>query len=189
MSRAIWILAVLLSHWRRHPMQLATLLIGVISATALWSGVQALNREARASYDRAAAIFGGTRDRDAGRSPRRDLAAAAFCRSAPRRVAGVARSRRPGSDRRAIIPAAGYRAGHVAGRTRPGAGDRQSRSAIVPHAARRDAGGARNALRTRSAGRCDRRRRAAAHRCRRCACSRKWCRACWWSISASRNGC
>jgi putative ABC transport system permease protein len=61
MSRAIWVLAVLLSHWRRHPMQLATLLIGVISATALWSGVQALNREARASYDRAAAIFGGTR--------------------------------------------------------------------------------------------------------------------------------
>ena len=61
MSRAIWVLAVLLSHWRRHPMQLATLLIGLISATALWSGVQALNREARASYDRAAAIFGGTR--------------------------------------------------------------------------------------------------------------------------------
>ncbi len=61
MSRAVWILAVLLSHWRRHPMQLATLLIGVISATALWSGVQALNREARASYDRAAATFGGTR--------------------------------------------------------------------------------------------------------------------------------
>jgi putative ABC transport system ATP-binding protein len=28
MSRALWILAVLLSHWRRHPMQLATLLIG-----------------------------------------------------------------------------------------------------------------------------------------------------------------
>ena len=35
MSRAVWILAVLLSHWRRHPMQLATLLIGLISATAL----------------------------------------------------------------------------------------------------------------------------------------------------------
>ncbi len=61
MSRAIWILAVLLSHWRRHPMQLATLLIGLISATALWSGVQALNQQARESYDRAAAIFGGTR--------------------------------------------------------------------------------------------------------------------------------
>jgi putative ABC transport system permease protein len=61
MSRAIWILAVLLSHWRRHPMQLATLLIGLISATALWSGVQALNQQARESYDRAAAIFGGAR--------------------------------------------------------------------------------------------------------------------------------
>jgi len=61
MTRAIWILAVLLSHWRRHPMQLATLLIGLISATALWSGVQALNQQARLSYDRAAATFGGAR--------------------------------------------------------------------------------------------------------------------------------
>src|SRR5580698_2911141 len=52
-------LGVLLSHWRRHPMQLATLLIGLISATALWSGVQALNQQARLSYDRAAATFGG----------------------------------------------------------------------------------------------------------------------------------
>jgi putative ABC transport system permease protein len=60
-KRAIWILAVLASHWRRHPMQLATLLIGLISATALWSGVQALNLQARNSYDRAAAVFGGTR--------------------------------------------------------------------------------------------------------------------------------
>jgi putative ABC transport system permease protein len=61
MNRAIWTLAVLLSHWRRHPMQLATLLIGLISATALWSGVQALNQQARLSYDRAAATFGGAR--------------------------------------------------------------------------------------------------------------------------------
>jgi putative ABC transport system permease protein len=61
MNRVLWILAVLLSHWRRHPMQLATLLIGLISATALWSGVQALNQQARNSYDRAAAIFGGAR--------------------------------------------------------------------------------------------------------------------------------
>jgi putative ABC transport system permease protein len=60
-NRAIWILSVLLSHWRRHPMQLATLLIGLISATALWSGVQALNQQARLSYDRAAAMFGGAR--------------------------------------------------------------------------------------------------------------------------------
>ena len=61
MSRALWILLVLLSHWRRHKMQLATLLIGLVSATALWSGVQALNLQARASYDRAAATFGGAR--------------------------------------------------------------------------------------------------------------------------------
>src|SRR5947209_949584 len=61
MSRMLWILAVLMSHWRRHPMQLATLLIGLISATALWSGVQALNQQARDSYQRAAATFGGAR--------------------------------------------------------------------------------------------------------------------------------
>jgi putative ABC transport system permease protein len=61
MKRALWVLAVLLSHWRRHPTQLATLLIGLISATALWSGVQALNQQARNSYDRAAATFGGAR--------------------------------------------------------------------------------------------------------------------------------
>ena len=61
MTRALWCLAVLLSHWRRHPMQLATLLIGLIAATALWSGVQALNQQARTSYDRAATVFGGAR--------------------------------------------------------------------------------------------------------------------------------
>src|SRR5438128_5514473 len=61
MRRALWTLATLLSHWRRHPMQLATLLIGLISATALWSGVQALSQQARNSYDRAAATFGGAR--------------------------------------------------------------------------------------------------------------------------------
>lgn len=57
--RALWILAGLLSHWKRHRTQLATLLVGLISATALWSGVQALNSQARNSYDRAAATFGG----------------------------------------------------------------------------------------------------------------------------------
>jgi len=55
---AFWILMTLLSHWRRHPMNLATLVVGLAVATALWSGVQALNRQARASYDRAAAVFG-----------------------------------------------------------------------------------------------------------------------------------
>jgi putative ABC transport system permease protein len=61
MTRIVWILAALFSHWRRHPMQFATLLIGLICATALWSGVQALNSQARDSYDRAAATFGGAR--------------------------------------------------------------------------------------------------------------------------------
>ncbi len=37
-------------------MQLATLLIGLMSATALWSGVQAINGQARSSYDRAANV-------------------------------------------------------------------------------------------------------------------------------------
>jgi putative ABC transport system permease protein len=59
MSRALWILTVLFSHWRRHPLQLATLLVGLMSATALWSGVQAINTQARLSYDRAASVFGG----------------------------------------------------------------------------------------------------------------------------------
>lgn len=59
MRRHVWILTVLLSHWKRHRTQLATLLVGLISATALWSGVQALNEQARNSYDRAAATFSG----------------------------------------------------------------------------------------------------------------------------------
>ena len=53
------VLAALLGHWRRHPVELATLLVGLAAATALWSGVQALNAEARASYARAAAVLGG----------------------------------------------------------------------------------------------------------------------------------
>ncbi|MEX0307666.1 MAG: FtsX-like permease family protein [Ruegeria sp.] len=43
----------LLSHWRSHPLQLMTLLTGIALATCLWSAVQAINAEARASYDRA----------------------------------------------------------------------------------------------------------------------------------------
>jgi len=55
---ALWAFRTLLSHWRRHPVSLATLVIGLAIATALWSGVQALNRQARESYDRAAAALG-----------------------------------------------------------------------------------------------------------------------------------
>lgn len=50
-------MTALLSHWRRQPMQLLTLIAGLALATALWSGVQAINAEARASYDKAAAVL------------------------------------------------------------------------------------------------------------------------------------
>ncbi|MCA3556424.1 ABC transporter permease [Aestuariivirga sp.] len=52
---------VLLSHWRRHKLQFAMLLLGLALATALWSAVQAINGEARASYARAAAVVGQDR--------------------------------------------------------------------------------------------------------------------------------
>ncbi|MCH8466221.1 MAG: ABC transporter permease, partial [Roseinatronobacter sp.] len=55
-------LAALLSHWLRSPLQLAMLLTGLALATALWSGVQALNAEARAAYATAEGLLadGGT---------------------------------------------------------------------------------------------------------------------------------
>jgi putative ABC transport system permease protein len=56
MTRAA--LQALMSHWWRNPLQLFTLLAGLALATALWSGVQAVNAEARASYDAAAATLG-----------------------------------------------------------------------------------------------------------------------------------
>jgi hypothetical protein len=64
-------LSALLAHWRRHPVQLAMLLAGLALATALWSGVQALNAEARAAYDRAGALLGEAELRAAG-GARRD---------------------------------------------------------------------------------------------------------------------
>ncbi|MEL7183702.1 MAG: ABC transporter permease, partial [Pseudomonadota bacterium] len=51
----------LLSHWRRHPLQLLTLLIGLAMATGLWTGVQAINAQARLSYDQAAQTLGQDR--------------------------------------------------------------------------------------------------------------------------------
>ncbi|WBU63522.1 FtsX-like permease family protein [Paracoccus aerodenitrificans] len=52
------VLATLWSHWRRNPVQLFTLITGIALATALWTGVQAINAEARASLDNAARITG-----------------------------------------------------------------------------------------------------------------------------------
>ncbi|OJA03986.1 FtsX-like permease family protein [Halomonas sp. QHL1] len=51
------VLATLLSHYRRHPGQLIMLLLGLWVASALWSGIQAINATARDSYDRADAMF------------------------------------------------------------------------------------------------------------------------------------
>lgn len=51
-------LGALLSHWRRQPLQFLTLVIGLALATGLWSAVQAINAEARASYAQAAAQLG-----------------------------------------------------------------------------------------------------------------------------------
>ena len=59
MTRSV--LGALLSYWRRHPLQLSMLVLGLALATALWSGVQAINAEARAAYDRAAATLGQDR--------------------------------------------------------------------------------------------------------------------------------
>jgi putative ABC transport system permease protein len=49
----------LIGHWKRNPVECVTLVAGLAVATALWSGVQALNAEARSSYDRAATLLGG----------------------------------------------------------------------------------------------------------------------------------
>ncbi|MEP5732326.1 MAG: ABC transporter permease [Sulfitobacter sp.] len=51
-------LGALMSHWWRNPVQLFAFLAGLALATALWSGVQAINAEARASYDAAATTLG-----------------------------------------------------------------------------------------------------------------------------------
>ncbi|MGM0856781.1 MAG: FtsX-like permease family protein [Pseudomonadota bacterium] len=54
----IWrVLATLLAHYRRHPGQLAMLLLGLWVASALWSSVQAVNATAKDSYARANALF------------------------------------------------------------------------------------------------------------------------------------
>lgn len=51
-ASALW------SHWRRQPLQLVTLILGLSLATGLWSAVQAINAEARAAYAEAAAQLG-----------------------------------------------------------------------------------------------------------------------------------
>ncbi|WP_349618011.1 ABC transporter permease [Azotobacter salinestris] len=52
-------LLALLGHWRRHRLQCFGILTGLWLATALWTGVQALNGQARADYARASALLAG----------------------------------------------------------------------------------------------------------------------------------
>ena len=88
MNRAA--LAALWSFWRRNPLQLFTLVAGLALATALWSGVQALNAEARASYDAAASVLGeGRYDQIVPRAGD-TIAQDSIRRAAPRRLAGRA---------------------------------------------------------------------------------------------------
>ena len=51
-------LLALLSYWHKNPLQLFAYLSGVALATALWSGVQAINLEAKVSYKAAAETLG-----------------------------------------------------------------------------------------------------------------------------------
>ena len=59
----IWhVLKTLLGHYRRHPGQLAMLLLGLWVASALWSSVQAVNATAKDSYARANTLFSSNVD-------------------------------------------------------------------------------------------------------------------------------
>ncbi|MEO1601656.1 MAG: ABC transporter permease [Pseudomonadota bacterium] len=55
------VFAALVSHWRAKPFQAAAVIVGLMLATALWSGIQALNGEAKRSYSEAAAMLDGER--------------------------------------------------------------------------------------------------------------------------------
>lgn len=59
MAVLYWTLRSLLSHWRRHPVQGVALITGLWLATALFTGVLALNSQARQSYALASQMIGG----------------------------------------------------------------------------------------------------------------------------------
>ena len=60
MSVVGWTLHALVSHWRRHPVQFFSLFTGLWLATALLTGVLAINGQARESYALASQLVGGT---------------------------------------------------------------------------------------------------------------------------------
>lgn len=97
--------AALMSHWRRNPWQLLTLVVGLALATALWSGVQAINAEARASYATASAVLEGG---DLERLTKADGSAIAVAeyvalRRAGWRVSPLMEGRLPGEDGLRIV--------------------------------------------------------------------------------------
>ncbi|WP_213877403.1 ABC transporter permease [Pseudomonas sp. dw_358] len=59
MNTLIWSLRALLSHWRKHPVQFFSVFTGLWLATALLTGVLALNGQARQSYAQASQLIGG----------------------------------------------------------------------------------------------------------------------------------
>lgn len=89
----------LLSHWRRHPGQALTLIAGLALATALWTAVQAINAEARASYAAASRLL--TPDRATTlTAPARDIPLSTYValRRAGWRVSAVIEGRHPAED-------------------------------------------------------------------------------------------
>lgn len=59
MGVVYWSVRSLISHWRKHPVQFFSLFTGLWLATALLTGVQALNSQARQSYAQASQLIGG----------------------------------------------------------------------------------------------------------------------------------
>lgn len=57
-NRLLRVVITLLSHYRRHPLQTAFLLTGLVTGVALWSAVQVINAHARASYAEADQVLG-----------------------------------------------------------------------------------------------------------------------------------
>ena len=116
MKQVYWTLVGLLSHWRRRPANFAALFVGLAIATALWSGVQALNEHARKSYDRAASVFGGGDAQSlVPTSGGRDCAGS-LRQAAAGGLEGVAGARRNGSRSRHSLPADRDRAADPASR-------------------------------------------------------------------------
>ncbi|MFZ5936751.1 ABC transporter permease [Pseudomonas sp. HS6-2] len=63
MSHLLIALQALGSHWLRHRLQCLSIFTGLWLATALWTGVQALNAQARSDYAQASAVLSGAAHR------------------------------------------------------------------------------------------------------------------------------